>query len=155
MSEMTNFLSWVHWTLAIAQKIALVGSALFAGALLYRAGYVDPLQRGAELGPALRSFREEAEPADGKLASLAWLGAVAAALAFLGGAGMAWLVGAVAEALAAMYLLTELRRTRHALEIADPGAEIFAGEWLRRWRGQNNWLSLHAAWIPWLLVFQL
>lgn len=155
MSEMTNFLSWVHWTLLVAQKIALVGSASFAGALLYRAGYADPLQRGPDAGTALRSFRAEAHPAEGKLAMLAWLTAIAAALAYLGGAGLAWLVGAVAEALAAIYLLSELRRTRHALVITDPSAAVLADEWLRRWRGQNAWLSLHTAWIPWLLAFQV
>ncbi len=155
MSEMTNFLSWVHWTLLIAQKIALVGSATLAGALLYRARYANRLQRGQDVGAALRSFREETQPIEGKLTTLAWLTAAAAALAYLGGAGLAWLVGAVAEALAAIYLLSEMRRTRHALAIADPSAAMIADEWLRRWRGQNKWLSLHAAWIPWLLVFQV
>ena len=154
MSDASNLLSWVHWALAIAQKVALIGSAFFAGALLYRSGYADSQQRGTTLGMALRSFRDELHPADGKLATLAGLAATAAALAFLAGGGVAWLVGAVAEALAAMYLVTELRRTRHALASADPAAEMLAGAWLQRWRGQNGWLALHAAWIPWLLAFQ-
>ena len=68
---------------------------------------------------------------------------------------MPWLVGAVAEALAAIYLATELRHTRQALASADPAAEMLASTWLKRWRGQNSWLALHAAWVPWLLVFQV
>lgn len=154
MSEMTTLLGWIHWTQLFAQKFALVGSGLFAGAVLYRACYGDPLQRGAAPGPALRAFRDEAQFPDRMLARIAALTAVAAAVACLSGAGTVWLLGALAQGLSAIYIVTEIRRTRRALEHADPGAEMLAREWLDRWRRQNLWLAANAAWVPWLLVFQ-
>ena len=36
MSEMTTLLAWVQWFQIVAQKMAIVGSTLFSGALLYR-----------------------------------------------------------------------------------------------------------------------
>ncbi|MBM3347413.1 MAG: hypothetical protein FJY55_13095 [Betaproteobacteria bacterium] len=48
MSEMSLLLSWIHWGQLIAQKLALVGSGLFAGAVLYRAAFAGP--RGSAPG---------------------------------------------------------------------------------------------------------
>jgi len=153
MSEMTLLLSWIHWGQLITQKLALVGSGLFAGAVLYRAAYAAP--PGLSLAVALRQFREASPAADRSLAALACATALAAATASLTGAGLAWLVAALAEALAGLYLITEIRRTRRALAVTDPAADALAQAWLARWHGQNRWLAIHAAWVPWLLVFQI
>lgn len=157
MSEMTLLLSWIHWGQLLTQKLALVGSGLFAGAVLYRAAYAGPRRSAPARSPmsVLRQFREASPAADHMLATLACTTSLAAAAASLSGAGLVWLVGALAEGLAGLYLITEIRRTRQALAATDPAAETLAQAWLARWHGQQRWLAIHAAWVPWLLVFQV
>lgn len=160
MSEMTLLLSWIHWGQLITQKFALVGSGLFAGAVLYRAAIGEsagPRSSAPALSPmaTLKQFREASPAADRTLAALAFATALAAATASLAGAGLAWLAGALAEGLAGLYLITEIRRTRRALAAADPAADALAQAWLARWHSQNRWLAIHSAWVPWLLVFQV
>jgi hypothetical protein len=157
MSEMTLLLSWIHWGQLITQKLALVGSGLFAGAVLYRAAYANPLRAapGLSLAAALKQFRAASPDADRMLAALACATALAAATASLSGAGLAWLIGALAEGLAGLYLITAIRRTRRALAVTDPAADALAEAWLARWHGQQRWLAIHAAWVPWLLAFQV
>jgi hypothetical protein len=153
MSEATNLLSWLQWSQVLAQKIALVGSALFAGILLQRAWAMSGASAQAirsAAANAARSSRHGTAIAAVAAACALWAGLIAGA-----GPGFAWLIAALAEGLCAIYCATELRRTRMALAGMDPHAESLAGPWLVRWHSQHRWLALHAAWVPWLLVMSL
>ena len=153
MTEATHLLSWLQWIQMLAQKIALVGSALFAGLMLQRywnmAGTpVKAFHAAAIAGAAI----------DRRTTTIAIISALCALLAGLlsgGGTNFTWLVAALAEGLCAGYCVTQLRRTRIALAGSDPSAESLAGPWRVRWRNQHRWLAIHAAWIPWLLVMSL
>ena len=153
MSEMTTLLAWVQWLQIVAQKIAIVGSAMFAGAILYRVRFGRLGDNSVDLDTALRALRTDARGPDRWLANIAAVTSLAAGLACLAGASMVWLVAALVEGLAAIYLHSEIRRTHDQLMKVDP-AQLPAREWLDRWRGQQFWLALNAAWVPWLLVFQ-
>ena len=155
MSEMTTLLIWIQWIQMASQKIAFVGSGLFAGAVLYRARYCMPAGGNSDIGMELRLFHIKSSGPDKWLSGIAFVVAGAAALACLSGGGMLWLVAALAEGLAAIYLLAEIGRARHELMKADPVAGFLAIAWLERWRRQQVWLAVNAAWVPWLLVFQL
>ena len=157
MNEATQLLSWLQWIQAPAQKLAVVGSALFAGIILQRVwamgGASPQALRNAALGEA-RSAKYATTIAAMAATSALWA-ALWSGLQAGSGTGVGWLVAGLAEGLCAGYCVTELRRTRKAIAGTDPNAESVAGPWLLRWRGQHRWLAFHAAWVPWLLVMSL
>jgi hypothetical protein len=97
LSQTTSLLLWVHWIQFAAERIALLGSGLFAGAQLYRSLYAHPRQLRAGIAGTLRGFRGDTRPADGMLAGVAAATALAAMLACLGGTGVMWLVAGIAD----------------------------------------------------------
>lgn len=153
MTEATHLLSWLQWIQMLAQKIALVGSAVFAGLMLQR--------YWSMAGTPAKSFHATAiagatnERSATAIVVISALCALLAGLLAGSGTKVTWLVAAVAEGLCAGYCMTELRRTRIALAGSDPSAESLAGPWRIRWRNQHRWLAFHAAWVPWLLVMSL
>jgi hypothetical protein len=144
MSQTTNLLLWVHWIQFGAERIAVAGAGLFAGAQLYRSLLVHPRLLRADDQQALSALRNA--EADRWLAGTAGIAALASALACLGG-GMAWVVPGIAVGLAALYLMTEVRRTCEQSRALRPdeveGSAVRA--LLERWKRQHAWLAATAA----------
>src|SRR5689334_17924109 len=105
MSQTTSLLLWVHWMQYGAERIALAGAGLFAGAQLYRSLISHPRVLHTGIESALAILRNERE--DWLLAGLAVMTSLAALLACLGGASVAWMAPSIADGLAAVYLMTE------------------------------------------------
>jgi hypothetical protein len=145
MSQTTSVLLWVHWIQFGAERIALAAAGLFAGAQLYRSLIAHPRLLDAAIEPALLTVGDIRE--DGLLAGLAGVAALAALLACVGGASVAWMIPGVADGLAAVYLMTEVRRTcdrskETPLERSDA---LTIAELLQRWKRQHRWVAAAAA----------
>ena len=116
-----------------------------------------PRRLRAGMANTLQGFRDDA--ADRLLAGVAATTALAAMLACLAGTGASvlWLVAGIADGLAAVYLLTEVRRARDALGNANAGSanEVEIRELLARWQGQQVWLAATAAGAQVILIFLL
>ena len=153
MTEATHLLSWLQWIQMLAQKIALVGSAVFAGLMLQRYWSLAGTTARSFHGTAMAGVAIERRAT--AIATISALCALLAGLLSGSGTNFTWLIGTLAEGLCAGYCMTELRRTRIALAGSDPNAESLAGPWRVRWRNQHRWLAVHAAWVPWLLVMSL
>ncbi len=156
MSQTTTMLLWVHWIQFAAERIALLGSGLFAGAQLYRSMFAHPRLIRAGITNAVQGFRDDTPPADGLLAGVAATTALAAMLACLAGTGVMSLVAGLADGLAAVYLLTEVSHTRSLLRTPEAGSvdESAIKELLARWQGQQVWLAATAACAQLLLVLR-
>lgn len=145
MSQTTNLLLWVHWIQFGAERIAVAAAGLFAGAQLYRSLLVHPRLLGADIEQALPVLRDGA--ADRWLAGAAGVTALASMLACLGGGGMAWVVPGIADGLAALYLITEVRRTcdpSRTLSFDSTEAPAVRAL-LDHWKRQHAWTAATAA----------
>jgi hypothetical protein len=136
-----------------AQMIALLASGLFAGAMVYSNAIEQPRRLRSGDADALDSFQNEIRRSEGMLVGLAALSAAAAVLAGATGSGMPWLAGGLVNGLAAVYLVTEVRRTRAALDGLP--SDLAAPELLRRWAGHKSSLTVTGLCVYFVFLLQI
>ncbi|WP_020180518.1 DUF1772 domain-containing protein [Methylopila sp. M107] len=120
-------------------QLALVVAALFAGAALYINVAEHPARRGLEIGPALTQWKPAYARGLVMQSSLAILGFVLGAIAWVSTGGAAWLVGGLLMLANWPYTLLAIMPVNKALQATEPGS---AGAETRALL--DRWAALHA-----------
>jgi len=130
------------------ELFATMCAALFAGAAVYVNLVEHPARMTTGPAEALRQWRPSYHRATVMQASLAVLGTLAGLLAWLGGAGRLWLIGAVLLGAVVPFTLIVVFPTNRRLENLDPDPDpAEASSLLGRWaqlHGVRSLLSLSA-----------
>jgi hypothetical protein len=118
----------------MAAKLALLATALFAGASVYITFVEHPARMACPTAWAVAQWRPSYRRATVMQASLAAVGALAAILAWFGGAGPAWLAGGLLVGAVVPFTLIVVAPTNHRLqdEALDTSGEA-ARSLLTRW----------------------
>jgi Domain of unknown function (DUF1772) len=124
--------------IAIAEFIATLFTALFAGTALYVALVEHPARLWCGVPVAAAEFRPSYRRGAVMQAPLSVLGCVFAVLAWLGGAGIPWLVGGVTLGAAVPFTLVVMLPTNK--QLTDPTPDRTSEETLRL---LHRWGSLH------------
>ena len=113
---------------------ALLATALFSGAAVYITLVEHPARLGCATEVALTQWRPSYRRATVMQASLAVIGTLLALAAWLGGAGVAWLVAGLLLGAVVPFTLVVIAPTNHRLEDRglDASGEL-TRELLRRW----------------------
>src|SRR5262245_39691150 len=136
------------------ELFATMCAALFAGAAVYVNLVEHPARMSTGPVAALRQWRPSYHRATVMQASLAVLGTLAGLVAWLGGAGRLWLIGAVLLGAVVPFTLIVVFPTNQQLENLDPDPDpALASTLLAHWaqlHGVRSLLSLAA-----LVIFVL
>lgn len=108
--------------LTILEFLATLCSALFAGAALYINLVEHPARMGCDTKTAATVWAPSYKRAAVMQASLAVLGALAGALAWLLGGGLQWLAGALLLGSVVPFTLVVIKPTNN--QLLDPGRDL-------------------------------
>ena len=108
--------------LTILEFLATLCSALFAGAALYINLVEHPTRMGCDTKTAATVWAPSYKRAAVMQASLAVLGALAGALAWLLGGGLQWLAGALLLGSVVPFTLVVIKPTNN--QLLDPGRDL-------------------------------
>jgi hypothetical protein len=126
--------SWAWREALMIAKLALLATALFAGASIYITFVEHPARMLCPIPWAVAQWRPSYKRATLMQASLAVIGSLAAVSAWLAGAGLAWLVaglllGAVVPFTLIVISPTNKRLEDHGLDPSSEGARILLTHW--------------------------
>lgn len=140
-----------------AETIALLASGLFAGAMICINAIEHPRFRRGENAAPLAPIAENLRRSEVLLVRLALVTAISAPLATIAGSGMLWLVGGFVHGLTAIYLLTEVRRTRTALDNMQAGESAVAGtpELSAKWAVHSTSLTVTGLCVYFVFLLQI
>ena len=111
---------------AVIQLVAVVSAGLFAGAAVYITFVEHPARMACDTRTAATVWAPSYRRATLMQAPLAIVGALAGTAAWLLGAGIGWLCGAVLIGLVVPFTLVVVMPTNHRLE--EPGRDLGSAE---------------------------